>query len=213
MKVVLVCATTICGRISPTGHGSLLDRRRLEEIRDQTGASIMGANTLRIEDPEMRGTDGLLDPERIRSIVSQSGNIPFEDKKLFSHGPKPVVFSSRKNFSVLQDKLMGRAEVVSLPGGPHGLSLQAVLDYFVGRGVDSLLIEGGAQLNYAALAEGVVDEIFLTVMPYVSGNVNGTTFADGPKHLGDPFLELELLSSEPVSTGELFLHYSVGKMK
>lgn len=173
----------------------------------------MGANTLRIEDPEMRGTDGLLDPERIRSIVSQSGNIPFKDKKLFSHGPKPVVFSSGENFSVLQDKLMGRAEVVSLPGGPHGLSLQAVLDYFVGRGVDSLLIEGGAQLNYAALAEGVVDEIFLTVMPYVSGNVNGATFADGPKHLGDPFLELELLSSEPVSTGELFLHYSVGKMK
>ena len=79
--------------------------------------------------------------------------------------------------------------------------------------MDALLIEGGAQLNYAALAEGVVDEIFLTVMPYVSGNVNGATFADGPKHLGEPFLELELLSSEPVSTGELFLHYSVGKMK
>lgn len=213
MKVVLVGATTICGRISPTGHGSLLDRRRLEEVRDKTGASIMGANTLRIEDPEMRGTDGLLDQERIRSIISQSGNIPVADKKLFRHGPQPVVFSNEKNFKILQDRLKGRAEVVSLPGGPYGLSLQAALDYFADRGVDSLLIEGGAQLNYAALAEGVVDEILLTIMPYVSGDENGPTFAEGPKHLGDPFLDLEILSSEQVSTGELFLHYSVRKMK
>jgi len=171
----------------------------------------MGANTLRIEDPEMRGTDGQLDPDRIRSIISQSGNIPFTDKKLFSHGPKPVVFSSRKNFSVLQDRLKNRGEIVSLPGGPHGLLLKAVLDYFIERGVDSLLIEGGAQLNYAALAEGVVDEIFLTIMPYASGDKNGATFADGPRPLGEPFLGLELLSSDSVSTGELFLHYNVRK--
>jgi riboflavin biosynthesis pyrimidine reductase len=91
--------------------------------------------------------------------------------------------------------------------------LQAALDIFAGRGVESLLIEGGAQLNYAALAEGVVDEILLTILPFVSGEHGDPAFADGPKYLGDPFLELELLSSEPVSTGELFLRYRIKKMK
>ncbi len=67
----------------------------------------------------------------------------------------------------------------------------------------------GRKTNYAALAEGVVDEILLTIMPFVSGEHNTAAFADGPKHLGDPFLELDLLSSEPVSTGELFLHYRI----
>ena len=211
MKVILVGATTICGRISPPGYGSLLDRRRLEEIRDNTGASIMGANTLRTQNPEMRGKDGTLNPHRFRSVISESGNIPIMGKKLFSHGPDPVVFSSEKNFFVLQDRFKGKAEVVALPGGPHGLSLHAVLDFFVDREVDSLLIEGGAQLNYAALAERVVDEILLTVMPYVSGDRNEPTFAEGVRQLGDPFLKLELLSSEPVSTGELFLHYRINK--
>ncbi len=213
MKVLLVGATTICGRISPAGHGSLLDRRRLEEIRDKTGASIMGANTLRLENPEMRGTNGTLTPDRTRAIITQSGLIPVRDKKLFNHGPKPLVFTGMDNIFVLQAKVKERAQVVSLPEGPYGLSLRAALDFFAERGVDSLLIEGGSQLNYRALAEGLVDEIILTVMPYVSGKHGGASFADGPKYLGDPFLGLELLSGEPVSTGELFLHYRVKKVE
>ncbi len=191
------------------GYGSLLDRRRLEETRDKTQASIMGANTLRIENPEMRGTNSTLAPDRIRAIISRSGLIPVTDKKLFNHGPKPVVFTAEDNIFRLQGKLKGKAQVVSLPEGPHGLSLQAALDFFADRGVESVLIEGGSQLNYAALAEGVVDEILLTIMPFVSGEHGTSAFADGPKHLGDPFLELELLSSEPVLSGELFLHYRV----
>ncbi len=209
MKVILVGATTICGRINPVGHGSLLDRRRLEETRDKTQASIMGANTLRVENPEMRGTNSTLSPDRIRTIISRSGIIPVTDKKLFNYGPKPVVFTAEDNIFRLQGKFKGKAQVVSLPEGPHGLSLQAALDFFADRGVESVLIEGGSQLNYSALAEGVVDEILLTIMPFVSGEHGSTAFVDGPKHLGNPFLELELLSSEPVSTGELFLHYRV----
>jgi len=213
VKVILVSATTICGRISPAGHGSLLDRRRLEETRDRTQASIMGANTLRVENPEMRGTNGVLSQDRIRAVVSRSGLIPAADKKLFSNGPSPVVFTAEDNLAALRNKLKGKAQVVCLPEGPHGLSLQAALDFFAGRGVRSVLIEGGAQLNYTALAQGVVDEILLTIMPFVSGERGASTFADGPKFLGAPFLELELLSSEPVSTGELFLQYRIKKME
>jgi len=211
VKVVLIGATTICGRISPVGYGSLLDRRRLEEARDNAGASMMGANTLRTEDPEMRGTNGTLSPHRIRSIISRSGIIPVAGKKLFRHGPRPIVFTSEDKVLLLQDKLKDKAEVVALPEGPYGLSMQDALNFFAGRGVESLLIEGGAQLNYAALAEGIVDEIILTMMPFVSGDHEGTPFVEGPKYLGAPFLALELISSESVSTGELFLHYRVKK--
>ncbi len=211
MKVILVGAVTICGRISPAGHGSLLDRRRLEETRDKTGASIMGANTLRTGNPEMRGTNSILDPDRIRAVISRSGLLPLTGKKLFAQGPEPVVFTGEKNIAALENKFRGRARVVSLPAGPCGLSLQAALDYLGSRGVEAVLLEGGARLNYAALAEGVVDEILLTIMPFVSGEQGAASFADGNKHLGTPFLELELLASEPLSTGELFVHYRIRK--
>lgn len=212
MKVILIGAATVCGRISPAGYGSLLDRRRLEEARDRTGASIIGANTLRTENPEMRGTNGTLAPDRIRAVISRSGSVPVTGKDLFRHGPKPVVFTGGDTAAELHNRLKGMARVISLPAGPFGLSLPAALDFFAASGVESVLIEGGAQLNYAALAQEVVDEILLTIMPFVSGELGAAAFADGPKHLGNPFLELELLSSEPVSTGELFLHYRIKKM-
>jgi len=198
---------TICGRIGPVVAGSLLDRRRLEDARDNTQASLLGANTLRIGDPEMRGTDGRLQPERIRAIISQSGSIPIEGKKLFIQGPKPVVFTSADKIEVLREKMEDIAQVVALPEGPHGLSLQAAADFLSDKGVESLLIEGGGRLNYSALDQGMVDEILLTILPVVSGDRNAPAFADGPESLGSPFLEFELISCEPVSTGEVFLHY------
>ena len=207
MKVILVGATTICGKISPAGYGSLLDRRRLEDIRDKTHASIMGANTLRVENPEIRGTNGSFPPGRIRSIISQSGSVPIEGKKLFRHGPQPIIFTSKENISAVQVRVEEKAQVVSLPQGSYGLSLQAAIDFLAEKDVESLLIEGGAKLNYSALAQGVVDEIMLTIIPFISGEHHAPAFAHGPKFLGNPFLELELLSCEHVSTGEVFLHY------
>ncbi|KPK37017.1 MAG: hypothetical protein AMK70_00315 [Nitrospira bacterium SG8_35_1] len=211
MKVILVGATTVCGRISPAGWGSRLDRRRLEGFRDRTQASIIGANTLRADNPEMRSTNHSLPPGRIRAIISQSGSVPIKGKKLFTHGPRPVVFTAEDKVPVLRDKLQYLADVEPLPAGPHGLSIQAALDYLAEKGVESVLIEGGARLNYSVLAQGLADEILLTVMPCVSGDRKAPAFADGPNQLGDPFLELELLECEPVASGEIFLHYRIRK--
>jgi riboflavin biosynthesis pyrimidine reductase len=187
--------------------GSHLDRRRLENARDTTQASLLGANTLRIGDPEMRETGGRLRPDRLRSIISGSATIPFEGKKLFRHGPKPIVFTAADKSLALQEQLKDFAEVVALPQGVGGLSLPAALDFFEKREVRSLLIEGGGRLNYSALAQGVVDEILLTITPFISGNRNAPSFVDGPENLDEPFLEFELISCEPASTGEVFLHY------
>lgn len=207
MKVILVAAVTICGRIGPALAGSRLDRRRLEEARDRTQASLLGANTLRTGDPEMRTTEGRLPPDRMRAVISMSGAVPHAEKKLFRHGPKPVVFTSSEKKAALQAELGEAAEVVAVPEGAGGLSLPAVLDFFEKRQVRSMLIEGGGRLNYSALAQGVVDEILLTIMPVISGDRNAPAFADGPESLGDPFRQFALISCEPVSTGEVFLHY------
>ncbi len=121
-----------------------MDRQRLEELRDRTGASIIGANTLREENPEMRASDGVLPPERLRAVITWSGSIPVAGKKLFQHGPRPVVFTKKEAASSLQERLKNKARIIVLPQGPGGLSLTAALDFFSAEGVESLLIEGGA---------------------------------------------------------------------
>ncbi len=209
MRVVLISATTICGRISPAGQGSVLDRRRLESARSDTGASLIGASTLRAEDPEMRCMDGMLPENRVRAVITGFGQIPVNDRKLFNKGPKPIIFTSKKMSDGISRKFAERAKVIPVASGPQGLSIAAAIEKLGEMGAESVLIEGGGRLNYAALAEGIVDEIYLTIMPSVSGEKAGTSLADGSKLLGQPFLSLAILSCEPVSSGEIFLHYRI----
>lgn len=208
MKVIMIAATTVCGRISPAPLGSELDRRFLEQMRDATDASLMGSATLRHADPEMRGADENR-PLRLRAFITLSGNIPGQGKKVFVRGPAPLIFTGQERQADLALRLAGKAEVFPLPAGPGGLSLAAAIAELQSRGARSVLIEGGATLNYSALRQRVVDELMVTVTPRLSGDEHAATLADGPAALGSPLLSLALLSCRPQPTGEIFAHYRV----
>ncbi len=209
MKVIMVAATTVCGRISPATMGSSLDRQRLLRLRADTDASLMGAGSLRAADPEMRGPDGALDPKRVRALVSLTGDFPITDRKLFHTLPKPLVFTGTSQKPLLEKRLADRALVKELPPGPLGLDLAAGLAYLESLGVSSLLVEGGGRLNYSCLAANLVDELHLTITPKVSGQQHVAGLADGALPLGHPFLDLTLLKSETLATGEIFLLYQI----
>jgi len=211
MLVVMVAAETICGRISPAVMGSGEDRALLERLRDQSDASLMGAGTLREADPEMRGSGGVLSQRRIRAVLSASGRLPRAGKRLFAEGPRPLIFTGQEQAAALAAEFADIADVFGLPGGASGLSVQAAIAELGRRGARSVLIEGGGGLNHAALREGVVDEIRLTLTPFVSGDRRAASLADGAAPLGHPFLPLSLLSCTQGESGELFLHYSVRK--
>lgn len=178
-------------------------------MRMTTDASLLGAGTLREGYPEMRGVGGVILENRIRAIITMSGEIPIEGQKLFHLGPPPVVFTGRGQARSLGKAIGHKARVVSLPEGTHGLSISAAISDLGRMGAKTVLIEGGAKLNYSALSEGVVDEILLTIAPKLSGEEGAASLADGPVYLGKPFLPLELLECRPASTGEIFLRYKV----
>lgn len=207
MKVILICACTVCGRISPAGLAGPEDRRRLEKMRDRTAASLIGAGTLRAGNPELRGSGGVLAGGRIRAVISGSGTIPIDDKKLFQDGPPPILFTGARQADILRHQVGSRAHVVGLPAGPGGLSLIAALNTFRKMGADSVLIEGGAKLNYVSLKERIVDEILLTITPKLSGDCQAASVADGPAPLGDPFLDLNMEDCQCLDSGELFVTY------
>lgn len=208
MKVIMIAATTVCGRISPAPLGSELDRRFLEQMRDETDASLMGSATLRHADPEMRGT-GENPPQRLRAFITLSGDIPAQGKKIFVRGPAPLVFTAQERQEDLALRLAGKAEVIPLPAGPGGLSVAAAIAELERRGARSVLIEGGASLNYSALRQRVVDELMVTITPRLSGDEQAATLAAGPAALGSPLLSLALLSCRPQPTGEIFAHYQI----
>jgi 2,5-diamino-6-(ribosylamino)-4(3H)-pyrimidinone 5'-phosphate reductase len=210
--VTIIAASTICGRIGPGLAGSQVDRGFLEKMRAATDVGLLGAETLRQGDPEMRGPDGCFLPNRIRAFITESGDIPVVAKKIFAEGPRPLVFTGATAARGLRQRLGGRGQVVTLPAdAAGGLSMAAAFAHLAKLGATSVLIEGGGKLNYACLRQGVVDEIILTLTPKLSGDQQAASVCGGPGPLGDPFLLLVLVSCETAETGELFVRYRVDK--
>ena len=210
MKVSIISVSTLCGRIEPFGIGSAADRLHLEKVRLLTQASLIGAASLRNSDPEMKGPEGVMPGSRIRAIITGSGIIP-ADRKIFKHGPPPVIFTSEHGYERLPGKVMDVAQVHILGHSDDGmLRLENAVRILDGMGVDHMLIEGGGRLNYSAIRQGIVDEILLTLAPIITGHDAMAMFVSGPEHLGNPFIEFELAECIPDSdSSELFLRYRV----
>lgn len=213
MRVSMMAVMTLCGRISPGTMGSPQDRRFLEEMRAATEASLLGAATLREGEAEMRGPDGVLSTTRVRALVSASGRLPLATRKIFRIGPPPLIFTGRERAASLAAEAGSRAEVIGLPVQEGGVDLAAACEHLAGRGVNHLLLEGGGKLNYQALRQGVVDELLVTIAPKLSGDHRASSLLAGHGPLGQPFLDLELISCRPATTGELFCRYRVVRGK
>ena len=213
MKTTIICIETICGKISPAGFGSQKDRQFLERARAETDATLLGAGSLREGNPEFR-IDGALPKNRLRAVITGSGNIPL-NRAIFKHGPKPLVFAPWDVCSMLQQKLGNRAEVIGINEISEGiLSLQDVMNHLKKCGARSCLIEGGGRLNYQALKQGIADELLVTIAPKIIGCTDEHDLISGHSALGQPFIDLELLSCKPdLATGEVFLHYRTAKRR
>ena len=72
------------------------------------------------------------------------------------------------------------------------------------RGVRALLCEGGPTLHGALQAAGLVDELFLTIAPLITGDDDEPNIVEGGRLPED--VELELLSVERTGS-EVFLRY------
>src|SRR5918998_1150655 len=81
---------------------------------------------------------------------------------------------------------LGRSEerrrhrrALGLPDDPVAVLLSRGLDPAWDRGVRALLCEGGPTLNRALLAQGLVDELFLTLSPQLTGEPGAPRIVEG----------------------------------
>jgi riboflavin-specific deaminase-like protein len=162
------------------------DRELFHGLRERVDAVMAGTGTLRAErygrmvrDPERRRrrAAGGLHPEPLSAIISRSGDVP-TDIPLFSDpGARVVVFTSR---GLDTSGLAADVHVVRLDPGELTLTtmmrrLRSAYD------VRSLLCEGGPTLFGALLQENLVDELFLSLAPKLSGGGASPAITAGPE--------------------------------
>ena len=183
-------------RLVLSGHADL---DRVDAERSEADAIMVGAGTIRRDNPRLvirsagrrasRVGRGL--PENpARVTLTDSGDLD-PSARFFdaTSGGGPVVYCAASQAPKLQNMLNDVAQVIAVPP-PMGLGV--ILADLSRRGVHRLLVEGGARLGREFLANGLVDELALTVAPFFVGAAPAPRFAGPGVYPHDPARPMHL---------------------
>ncbi|MFV2194772.1 RibD family protein [Nocardiopsis sp. LOL_012] len=190
---ILSCAVSIDGRIDDTGPERLrlsndADFVEIDELRATCDAILVGAGTLRADDPRLLVRSPALRERRraqgrtehlLKAVVTRTGDID-PASRLFSTGDAgAVVYSSRAGAETARRRLAGLpsshppAEAVDAGDPP---TARAILADLAERGARRLLVEGGGHIHTLFLTSGLVDELRVAVAPFFVGQQDAPRF-------------------------------------
>ena len=94
------------------------------------------------------------------------------------------------------------AEIICI--GQKQVDLNMLLIELKNRGIKTLMVEGGATLNWGLICEGLVDEIYTFIGNLILGGKSAPTLVDGEGFVSD-FCKLSLISCEKLEEGVLIM--------
>ncbi len=218
--IVLNYATSVDGKISPDRRGpvrfsSRKDRALLDEIRAEADAVLIGAGTLRAEDPPAGIQSAKHRDERVKNgrpphpvsiVLSRTLRMPSEGRYFKNQQVERIIVTPEETpgemFAPFQDK----AELIQV--GQNSVDLTALCDILYVRGMHRIVVEGGGEVNMAFFEADLVDEVYMTLCPVIIGGRNAPTPADGLGFSAGRPASLALVESRQFGQ-ELFLRYRV----
>ena len=198
--VTLKAAMTLDGKIAPppgesdnpsalgaggAGSGWITSetaRAHVQELRHAMDAILVGVGTVIADDPLL--TDRTQLPRRrplLRVVLDSRLRLPLDSRVAKTCRGDVLVFCSfaeeRKKKELEQRGI--RVEQVALGGADGRPDLKKIVARLGELEMTSLLIEGGAMVNWAALASGIVDKVFLYYAPKILAGSGAVPFATG----------------------------------
>jgi riboflavin-specific deaminase-like protein len=212
--LALNMVSTLDGRATLDGRTRGLsteaDRRFFHALRAGVDAVMVGAGTLRAErygrmakSEEVRARRAAegRSPDPLAVVVSASLALP-ADLPLLAEPEQRVVIATASDAELAEAQ--ARVEYVR-SGDDLPLLMAKLRDE---HGVGSVLCEGGPTLNSHLLAAGLVDELFLTLNPKLTGGADAFTIVAG-RQLIEP-AELTLVSVA-TADGDLFTRWGIAR--
>jgi diaminohydroxyphosphoribosylaminopyrimidine deaminase / 5-amino-6-(5-phosphoribosylamino)uracil reductase len=191
--VIAKCGMSLDGRLTrPRGEErwitSATARRHANRFRGQVDAILIGAETLRVDNPQLtaRVAPGPRQPWRV--VLSKSGRIP-------------------RTAHLFTDRFADRTLVF------RHQSLGAVLDNLGQREITSVLIEGGGDVLGQALDGQLIDQVHIYLGPVFTGGPvlafpgSGTSSAEGSVRLGG--IRYERIGDDVFVTGKAIYQRSI----
>jgi len=195
---------------------SRFDKKTMDRLRAEADAVLVGAGTLRADDPPLEVRDSemkehrlsLGKPEGLVNVLVTASAAVDPGSRFF----KGVASARRIVATVLDapaDRLARLAEVAEVWAIGRGrVDLGELLTRLKAHGIERLLVEGGGELNWGFVRDDLVDELYVTIAPALLGGREAPTLCDGEGLAMADQRRLRLVRAD-VKDGEIFCHYAV----
>jgi 2,5-diamino-6-(ribosylamino)-4(3H)-pyrimidinone 5'-phosphate reductase len=194
---------------------SKLDKKTMDRLRAEADAILVGAGTLRADDPQLHVRDPEMQAHRkalgkpeglVNVLVTASAEVDPGSRFFRGNGAAAPIVATVGDAPA--DRLARLAEVAEVwTVGRGRVSLPELLKRLSDRGIERLLVEGGGELNWGFVKDNLFDELYVTVVPALLGGRDAPTLCEGQ---GFPMAEqrrLRLVSADVVD-GEVFCRYA-----
>ena len=194
--VTLKTAMTLDGKIAPEPDASSQRsgkvtrgwitsepaREHVQQLRHQNDAILVGVGTILADDPLLTDRTDLPRRRRLLRVILDSRlRIPIESRLVQSTSKDVLIICSLTDVDKKRALEERGVRVEQLPPArPDGRPDFGQVVRFLGKEqITSLLIEGGATVNWDALSAGIVDKVFLYYAPKILAGSGSVPFAVG----------------------------------
>jgi 2,5-diamino-6-(ribosylamino)-4(3H)-pyrimidinone 5'-phosphate reductase len=194
---------------------SARDKERVDRLRAESDAIMVGGRTLLDEDPKLTVKSETLRTGRIQrgltpnpikvAVVSEANLRP--DSAFLTTGPASIVIFTTRRTSKHSVSLLESLGVKVFLEDAEKVNLPRALETLKQIGVDRLMVEGGATLNFELLRLGLVDEVTAYLAPMIFGGATAPTLAGGFGLERDEAIPLKLAGAEAWDDGGVLLQY------
>lgn len=181
--VIIKVAMSLDGKIATsTGNSKWISseesRLLVHKLRDEVDAILVGVNTIIRDDPSLTtrlpNSSGK-DP--IRIIVDSKARTPLNAKVLHQSSDAKTIIAVTDQLSEGDVKhIRPYADVIFAKSKDGKVDLEDLMKKLGQMEITSVMIEGGAEINWSAVESGIVDEVMFFIAPKLIGGAN----AKGP---------------------------------
>jgi 5-amino-6-(5-phosphoribosylamino)uracil reductase len=183
---LLSCCVSIDGYIGKSASRLLLsndaDFDRVDAVRASCDAILVGAETVRVDNPRLlvrshtrrgeRAARGL-PASPMKVTVTRRGELDARADFFRVGDAEKLVYCASSRVKDARERLGPVATVVD---GGNSVEMRTLSTDLAGRGVERLMVEGGATVHTQFLTEDIVDELQLTVAPVFVGDSEAPRF-------------------------------------
>lgn len=182
--IIMSSAMSIDGKIaSKTGDPNLsdeIDWREVHKLRTQVDAIIVGKGTILKDNPKLH-IKYFKHKGYYRIVVDSTLSIPV-DSNVIVYQPQiyPTIICTTENASMdrIREFESKNVKIIKSETGER-VDLVNLLLTLSNMGIKSILLEGGGNLNWSFIKHNLIDEMRITIAPWIVGGKDAISLVEG----------------------------------